>query len=63
MPSRRYRLDVRSYPITLDDLKKTMKFLRERQEQYYLVYRLILEECSASPILFYSLRTTGPARW
>jgi hypothetical protein len=30
VPSRRYRLDVRSYPITLDDLKKTMKFLRER---------------------------------
>jgi hypothetical protein len=42
---------VRSYPMSLNDLKKTMKFLRERQEQYYLIHRLMLEERSAYLIL------------
>ncbi|MCC6054211.1 MAG: integrase, partial [Thermosphaera sp.] len=43
MPSRSYRLDVRSYPISLEDLAKTMNTLRESHELYYLVYRLMLE--------------------
>jgi len=37
--------------MSLNDLKKTMKFLRERQEQYYLIHRLMLEERSAYLIL------------
>jgi len=43
VPSRSYRLDVRSYPISLEDLAKTMNTLRESHELYYLVYRLMLE--------------------
>ena len=43
VPSRRYKLDVRPYPINLDEVKKTMECLRERHELYYLVYRLMLE--------------------
>jgi intergrase/recombinase len=43
VPSRSYRLDVRSYPISIEDLAKTMKTLRESHELYYLVYRLMLE--------------------
>jgi len=43
VPSRSYKLDVRPYPIHLDEVKKTMKHLRENHELYYLVYRLMLE--------------------
>jgi intergrase/recombinase len=43
VPSRSYKLDVRSYPISLEDLPKTMNTLRESHELYYLVYRLMLE--------------------
>jgi intergrase/recombinase len=43
VPSRSYRLDVRSYPISLEDLAKTMNTLRESRELYYLVYKLMLE--------------------
>jgi len=43
VPSRSYRLDVRPYLISLDEVKKTMEYLRENHELYYLVYRLMLE--------------------
>jgi len=43
IPSRSYKLDVRSYPISLHDLARTMSYLREKHELYYLVYRLMLE--------------------
>jgi len=43
VPSRSYRLDVRSYPISLDEVRKTMGYLREKHKLYYLVYRLMLE--------------------
>jgi intergrase/recombinase len=34
---------VRSYPISIEDLAKTMNTLRESHKLYYLVYRLMLE--------------------
>jgi intergrase/recombinase len=43
VPSRSYRLDVRPYPINPEDVKRTLAYLRERHELYYLVYRLMLE--------------------
>jgi len=43
VPSRGYRLDVRTYPINLEDVSKTLATLREEHELYYLVYRLMLE--------------------
>jgi len=43
VPSRSYRLDVRPYPISLEEVKKTIDYLRENHELYYLVYRLMLE--------------------
>ena len=43
VPSRSYKLDVRSYPISIEDLARTMKTLRESHELHYLVYRLMLE--------------------
>jgi intergrase/recombinase len=43
VPSRSYRLDVRPYQISLDDVAKTLQFLQQRHELYYLLYRLMLE--------------------
>jgi len=43
VPSRSYRLDVRPYPVSLEEVKKTMDYLREKHKLYYLVYRLMLE--------------------
>jgi len=43
VPSRSYRLDVRTYPINLEDVSKTLATLREEHELYYLIYRLMLE--------------------
>jgi intergrase/recombinase len=43
VPSRSYKIDVRSYPINFEDLVKTLSVLRENHELYYLVYRLMLE--------------------
>jgi hypothetical protein len=43
VPPRSYRLDMRSYPISLEDLAKTMNTLRESHELCCLVYRLMLE--------------------
>jgi len=43
VPSRSYKIDVRSYPINIEDLVKTLSVLRDNHELYYLVYRLMLE--------------------
>jgi len=43
VPSRSYKMDVRSYPISVEDLVKTLSVLRENHELYYLVYKLMLE--------------------
>jgi len=43
VPSRSYKLDVRLYPINLEDVAKTLKYLEENHEPYYLIYRLMLE--------------------
>jgi len=43
VPSRSYKLDVRPYPIDLEDVAKTLKYLEENHELYYLIYRLMLE--------------------
>ncbi|MCC6014816.1 MAG: integrase [Desulfurococcaceae archaeon] len=43
VPSRSYRLDVRTYPIDLNDVVRTLSTLREEHDLYYLVYRLMLE--------------------
>jgi intergrase/recombinase len=42
-PSRGYKLGVRLYPISLDDVRRTLAYLRENHELYYLVYRLMLK--------------------
>jgi len=43
IPSRSYRLDVRPYQISLEEVVKSLKYLKEHHEKYYLIYRLMLE--------------------
>ena len=43
VPSRSYRLDVRPYQIGLEDVARTLRYLRENHDLYYLIYRLMLE--------------------
>jgi len=43
VPSRSYKMDVRSYPINLDDVTKTLDYLKSNHELYYLVYKLMIE--------------------
>jgi len=43
VPSRSYRLDVRPYQISLEDVRKTLEFLRSKHAVYYTVYRVMLE--------------------
>ena len=43
VPSRSYKLDVRVYPINLEELAKTLDYLRKHHKQYYALYRLMLE--------------------
>ena len=43
MPSRSYKLDVRPYPIKLEDVEKTLDYLRKNHKVYYTVYRVMLE--------------------
>ncbi|ADM28749.1 integrase protein [Ignisphaera aggregans DSM 17230] len=43
VPSRGYKLDVRPYPINLDDVRKTFEFLKNNHQVYYTIYRAMLE--------------------
>jgi len=43
VPSRSYKLDVRPYQINLEDVKKTLEFLKDKHKMYYTVYRVMLE--------------------
>jgi len=43
VPSRSYKLDVRPYQIDLEDVRKTLQYLQQHHEKYYLLYRLMLE--------------------
>ena len=43
VPSRGYRLDVRPYQISLEDVKKTLDYLREHHKVYYALYQVMVE--------------------
>jgi len=43
VPSRSYELDVRPYPINLNDVRKTLEFLKNNHQVHYIVYRVMLE--------------------
>ncbi|MEM0235986.1 integrase [Thermofilum sp.] len=62
VPSRRYRLDVRPYQITLEDVRKTLNFLREHHELYYVLYRLMLESGARFEHVLEMLRSWSPGK-
>jgi intergrase/recombinase len=43
VPSRSYKLDVRPYKIELEDVRKTLEYLKQHHQTYYTVYRVMLE--------------------
>ena len=43
VPSRSYRMDVRPYPIDIEDLVGTLSTLKKSHRIYYLLYRIMLE--------------------
>jgi len=43
VPSRSYKLDVRPYKIELEDVRKTLGYLRQHHQTYYTIYRAMLE--------------------
>jgi len=43
VPSRSYKLDVRPYQISLEEVKETLEFLKNEHQTYYIVYRVMLE--------------------
>ncbi len=60
VPSRSYKLDVRPYQINLEDVKKTMEFLKRRHEKYYVLYRLMLESGARLKHAIHIIRTFSP---
>ena len=43
VPSRSYKLDVRPYKIELEDVKRTLDYLKQHHQTYYTIYRVMLE--------------------
>jgi len=43
VPVRSYHLDVRPYRVDEGEVRRTLEFLRENHQKYYLLYRLMLE--------------------
>jgi intergrase/recombinase len=43
VPSRVYKLGVRPYQINLDDVIKTLQYLKQNHEKYHMLYRLMIE--------------------
>jgi len=60
VPSRSYKLDVRPYQIDLDDVRKTLQYLQQHHEKYYLIYRLMLEGGLRLSHVIYIVKTFNP---
>ncbi|MEM4665648.1 MAG: integrase [Sulfolobales archaeon] len=60
VPSRSYKLDVRPYQISLEDVRKTLNFLKENHKIYYTVYRAMLESGARFEHVLEMIRTWNP---
>ncbi|MEM0006140.1 MAG: integrase [Ignisphaera sp.] len=60
VPSRGYRLDVRPYQISIEDVRKTLEFLKENHRLYYTVYRVMLESGVRFEHVLEMIRTWNP---
>ncbi|MEM4452166.1 MAG: integrase [Thermosphaera sp.] len=60
VPSRGYKLDVRPYQISIEDVRKTLEFLKENHKLYYTVYRAMLESGARFEHILEMIRTWNP---
>ncbi|MEM1701537.1 MAG: integrase [Desulfurococcaceae archaeon] len=60
VPSRSYKLDVRPYQISIEDVRKTVSFLKENHRIYYTVYRAMLESGVRFEHLLEMMKTWNP---
>ncbi|MEM2223964.1 MAG: integrase [Acidilobaceae archaeon] len=60
VPSRSYKPDVRPYQISIEDVKKTLKFLKENHTPYYTVYRAMLESGARFEHVLEMMKTWNP---
>ncbi|MEM1652950.1 MAG: integrase [Ignisphaera sp.] len=60
VPSRGYKLDVRPYQISIEDVRKTLEFLKENHKLYYTVYRTMLESGARFEHILEMIRTWNP---
>jgi intergrase/recombinase len=42
VPSRSYKVEPKVYEINIEDVKKTLEYLRKNRELYYTIYLLML---------------------
>jgi intergrase/recombinase len=60
VPSRSYRMDVRPYPINIEDLVGTLSTLKRSHRIYYLLYRIMLEGGLRLSHAMHIIRTFNP---
>jgi len=60
VPSRSHKLDVRPYQISLEDLKKTLAFLKEKHRLYYTIYSVMLESGAKFEHVLKMFENRGP---
>jgi intergrase/recombinase len=60
VPSRSYRMDVRPYPINIEDLVRTLSTLKRSHRVYYLLYRIMLEGGLRLSHAMHIIRTFNP---
>ena len=60
VPSRSYRIDVRPYPINIEDLARTLSTLKKSHRVYYLLYRIMLEGGLRLSHAMHIIRTFNP---
>jgi intergrase/recombinase len=60
VPSRSYRIDVRPYPINIEDLVRTLSTLKKSHRVYYLLYRIMLEGGLRLSHAMHIIRTFNP---
>jgi intergrase/recombinase len=60
VPSRSYKIDVRPYPINIEDLVRTLSTLKRSHRVYYLLYRIMLEGGLRLSHAMHIIRTFNP---
>jgi intergrase/recombinase len=60
VPSRSYKMDVRPYPINIEDLARTISTLKRSHRIYYLLYRIMLEGGLRLSHAMHIVRTFNP---